>query len=291
MFEYVRIEANNARGKRIERYYGALRYEIEKKREGWLARPFAMSESNQMGGVEVPQVPFDDIIAGCLADIETWNNMPHSKIKDKTRWEVFMEHQNPDVKPTNWRAFLPSLGYCTQTSCNVGQVLLNNGKFLIGDEGAMCYGERLIGLMDQIEGRELDVYWLDDNKGEVMKALVYLRNSDRCVCELIKKPTYSRASIEITEQDKANRTIMSHYENTINGYMKKQRNAIDQITVIDHGSTVERKFKMTDMMMPLIGQRAIVEQPEEVEILEVQDEEDNLNDRETTFKRSLKDRF
>lgn len=30
MFENVRIESNNARGKRIERYYKSLRYDVEK---------------------------------------------------------------------------------------------------------------------------------------------------------------------------------------------------------------------------------------------------------------------
>jgi hypothetical protein len=37
MFDHVRIEANNARGKRIERYFKSLRYGLEKERDGWLA--------------------------------------------------------------------------------------------------------------------------------------------------------------------------------------------------------------------------------------------------------------
>ena len=58
MFKFVRIEANNARGKRIEAYYRPLRYGLEKKREGWIARPFALSEPNQSGPSEVPIIPW-----------------------------------------------------------------------------------------------------------------------------------------------------------------------------------------------------------------------------------------
>ena len=51
MFDYVRIEANNARGKIIENRFRALRYGDEKKMPGWIARPHAKKESNQAGTV------------------------------------------------------------------------------------------------------------------------------------------------------------------------------------------------------------------------------------------------
>ncbi|WP_449398500.1 hypothetical protein [Chryseobacterium wanjuense] len=89
MFQNVRIEANNARGKRIERYFGSLRYGSEKEREGWLARPHALSESNQKGSKEVPMLPYERIIEECITDIYDWNNAPHSVDPSKTRWEYF----------------------------------------------------------------------------------------------------------------------------------------------------------------------------------------------------------
>ena len=62
MFQNVRIEPNNARGKKIERYFRELRYSYEKQREGWIARPFALSESNQTGSHEVPTLSYQQII-------------------------------------------------------------------------------------------------------------------------------------------------------------------------------------------------------------------------------------
>ncbi|MDR2886717.1 MAG: hypothetical protein LBV26_01750, partial [Bacteroidales bacterium] len=218
MFQYVRIEANNARGKRIERYYGNLRYECEKSREGWLARPFALIEANQRGPKEAPLVPYNELVAGCLKDIETWNNSPHSVLRDKTRWEVFLAMQHPNIRPTNYRAIIPHLGYMTETSCRAGIIRLNNAEFLLGGSGVIAVGSQLVQLMDAAEGRRLSVYWLDGNDGEVLKAYVYA--GERFVCEAVRKPDYHRAHIEQTSEDEVNRELMSNYVATIEGYAR-----------------------------------------------------------------------
>jgi hypothetical protein len=287
MFQFTHIEANNARGKRIEAYYRPLRYDLEKEREGWLARPFALSEPNQSGAKPQPFVPYDLLAEGCLKDIETWNNMEHSKIKGKTRWEVFTEMQNPDVKPTNWRAFLPYLGFKTETSCNVGQIALNNKKYLIGENGKLAYSNRLTNLMDQIEGKELDVYWLDGNDGEIMKALVYLRGTDRCVCEAVAKPAHNKAQIERTPEDAANYTAMAKYVSSVDAYIKGQKNKVDRVTVIDNTpKTLNNKFRISGIRKP------ISERMEPIEIMEEPEEEDDFfKGIETSFNKDLYDTF
>lgn len=243
MFQHVRIEANNARGKRIERFFGSLRYGIEKDREGWLARPFAMRESNQAGPKEVPTLAYSQIVENALEDIEKWNNQPHSVHTHMSRWEVFCKMQNPDLKPTNYAAIIPYIGRKTATSCNVGIIRLNYCEFLLGNDGKISLGDKLITLMKQIEGKEVDVYWLDDNDGKVLKALVFI--GDHLICEAIAKPEYARATIERTEQCEVNRTIMSAYEATILSYGRRQRKAIDQVTIID-----ERPAQFNDFVMP-----------------------------------------
>lgn len=246
MFQYVRIEANNARGKRIEAYYKPLRYAYEKKREGWLARPFALSEANQAGPKEAPIIPYKEIIQGCLRDIETWNNTEHSTIKGKTRWQVFVENQNPNLRPTNYRAILPYLGEVTKSSCHAGIIKLQNKEFLLGNNGLIAVGELLIQLMSEVEGRELKLYWLDRNNGEVLKAFVYI--GETFICEAIEKPTYQRARIERTPQDEANRELMSKYVATIEGYGRRRRKEIDKITIIDNTPrTLNNEFKISNI--------------------------------------------
>ncbi|CAL2108217.1 conserved hypothetical protein [Tenacibaculum sp. 190524A02b] len=247
MFQDVRIEANKARGKRIERYYRDLRYTLEKEREGWLARPSALSESNQAGNEKRIIIPYQKLVKQCLTDIMTWNNMEHSKIKGKTRWEVFLETQNPNLKPTNYKAFLQYLGYHTQTSCNAGIVNLQNGKFVLGDKGEIYTGALLINLMKKIEGKNIDVYWLDDNQGEVFKALAYING--RYVCELQSKPIPPRAKIERTPADEVKLAIMASYANTVSSYMKTKKNDLEKVSIIDlRSKTLNNKFQIDELI-------------------------------------------
>jgi hypothetical protein len=281
MFQYVRIEANNARGKRIEQYYRPLRYKYEKKREGWLARPFALSEANQQGAQPTGIIPYEQIINACLRDIEDWNNSEHSRIKGKSRWEVFCEMQNPDLRTTNYRAVIPQLGYKTQTSCNTGIIRLQNSEFLLGNNGLISTGDSLINFMCEIEGKNIDVYWLDGNNGQVLKAYVY--KGGQLICEAIAKPTYNRARIEQTSEDNANREMMSKYEATIRGFGARRRNEIERLTVIDNSQrTLNNKFSISGLSKYNVIEKA------ETEILE---DDIDLNTVETSFKTNLIDRF
>lgn len=284
MFQKVRIEANNARGKRIERYYGALRYEYEKEREGWLARPHALKESNQQGVdvTKVPTVPYEDIINGCLTDIERWNNAPHAVHTDKTRWQVFCEMQNPELQPTNYLAILPHIGYRTQTSVKAGIIRLQRQEFLLGVDGKVALSDQLIQLMSRVEGQNIDVYWLDDNNGEVMKALVYI--GDQYICEAVQKPTYNRATIERTPQDENNRVIMSSYVASVEAFGRRVRQSIGSVTIIEQPKEeIPGAFRIS-------GKRRIQPQVEReaVELPQIEDVDDMDY---TPISKSLKDRF
>jgi hypothetical protein len=282
MFQNVRIEANNARGKRIEAYYRPLRYGLEKRHAGWLARPFALSESNQAGHDKADYVPYDKLADQCLGDIETWNNMPHSIYKDKTRWEVFCERQHPSLRKTNYRAFLKYLGYQTSARVKAGIVKFQHREWLLGDNGKICTGPQLLNLMMAVEGEQVDIYWLDDNQGAVLKALIYV--GDTCVCEALPKPAYHRATIEQTEADFEARELMSKYVVTIESFQRRQKNALEPVTIIDNTPvTLNNKFR--------IAARHKTAEVVNVEVLPEPDFEDGLNAVQTSYKTSLADRF
>lgn len=236
MFRNVRIEANNARGKRIERYFGALRYEIEKKRTGWLARPTAKSESNQANSGEVPKIPYDEIIQNAVDDLFEWNNSPHSQDPSKTRWEYFLENQHPELKPTNWQAILPHLGYHQQTSCNTGYIKLQGKHRAIAMNGKICLGNELITAMKAIEGKDIDVYWLDDNSGNVLKALAY--HQGRFICEVQEMPKYNRAKLERTPEQDAARELQSSYVASVEGFIRQQEKSLQRINIIHQPKAV-----------------------------------------------------
>lgn len=251
MFQYVRMEANKARGKYIERVWGKVRYEVEKKREGWLARPTALRESNQFNedGDKHPIIPYDDLAYQCLQDIQNWNNSLHpnqEKYPGMTRWEVFTENQNPNLrKETNWAMILPYIGYKTETSCKAGTIKLQRKEFFLGLNGSISTGDELIELLECVEGKELDVYWLDDMNGEVLKALVYLRGGTRMMCEAIVKPKFHRAKIEQTAEDRKNMSLVMAYINTISGFSGQRKGEIERVLVIDkRKKSVNNKFVM-----------------------------------------------
>lgn len=249
MFQDVRIEANNARGKKIERYFGELRYGIEKEREGWIARPFAKRESNQASAKPKQIIPYDRLTQECLQDIATWNNMPHSQNPEMSRWEYFCENQNPNLKPTNYKAILPYLGHETTTSCNAGIMRLQNGEYLLGDNNKISTGEDLIRLMKKVEGQEVKIYWLDDNAGEVFKALVFI--GGQYICEAIQKPRPNRARIERTPEDERLMEIMSAYAITIDTFQRTQKNNLEPVAVVNRKpKTVNNKFQIPGMRKP-----------------------------------------
>jgi hypothetical protein len=246
MFQEVKIEANNARGKYIERMNGKLRYEVEKSASGWLARPTAKSEANQLSAAKKEIIPYDILVNERLLELEKWNNSEHPENKGLSRWDYFTANQNPNLKPTNWEAILPVIGHQTTTSCNVGYIRLQGQKRALAEDGKILTGEALIQKMRVIEGKEFDVYWLDGNDGQVMKALVYLNN--RVICEVMEMPKYNRARIERTDADAEALKIQSAYALSVEAFEKRQRNKIENIQIIDGTpQTVNSNFKISNL--------------------------------------------
>jgi len=261
MFEHVRIEANNARGKFAENKNRIFRYEIEKKMEGWQARPEARSESNQSRGGKPVIIPYERLIDQVLGGIEEYNNQPCQQDKNLSRWEYYTQKQNPNLKPINWRAFMPHLGYKAKTSCNVGYIRLQGKKRAIAEDGRILTGDSLINKLKQIEGREIEVYWLDDSDGNVLKALAYYQG--RYVCEVMQMPTYKKATVEQTEKDRENRALQSAYTMTVEGFANKKAKELLPLNVVDNRpKTLNNKYQIRER------KHYEPKEPAEVEILE-----------------------
>jgi hypothetical protein len=262
MFQRVRIEANNARGKRIEAHYRSLRYDYEKDEEGWLARPFALSERNQKGSQKVPMLSKDQIVETALRNIQKWNNTLHSNQElhpGMTRWEVFMAKQHPELKPTNWLGILPYIGYQQRTSMHLGRIKLQGKDRVVGFDGEVATGEKLIGILKRIEGKEVRVNWLDDTEGQMLKAHVYDLEGN-LICELLGDLGYSRSTLERTPEDDRNRELMSAYTATVQGYIKRMSRSIETVTLIE-----KPKPQKAGFVMP--GLKQYRSEPTEAEIL------------------------
>ena len=254
MFQEVKIEANNARGKYIERMNGKLRYEVEKSAFGWLARPTAKSEANQLNSTKKQIIPYDELVNERMLELEQWNNSSHPEHATVSRWDYFEANQNPNLKPTNWNAILPVIGYKTPTSCKGGYIKLQGQKRAIAEDGKILTGEALIQQMRNIEGKEFDVYWLDGNDGQVLKAFVYM--NDRLICEVMEMPRYNRAKAErkdannplVEIQNDEAIKLQSAYVASVDAFEKRQRTKIENIQIIDNTpKTVNSNFKLPNL--------------------------------------------
>ena len=249
MFQEVRIEANNAQGKRIEAHYRQLRYQYEKDEIGWLARPFALSESNQKGSAKVPLIPKETIVKKALKAIETWNNTLHSNQDlhpGMTRWEVFLEKQHPNLTTTNWAGILPYIGHETASSMRRGRITLQGQHRVVGFDGEVALGEKLISVMKRIEGKDVVVRWLDGNDGQVLKSLVY-DTAGNLICELLGDLGYSRAKLERTADDGKNRELTSAYAATVQGYINQNAKKVESITILEKPKPAKKRFVMPDL--------------------------------------------
>lgn len=271
MFGKVRMEANNSTGKIIEPYFRQLRYSHEKDLEGWQARPFARSEPNQAKTDKKITLEYDEIVAQTEEVMRQWNNSPHPSGCGLTRWEYYLQRQHSKTVPIHWESILPQLGRRTKTSCNVGKVWLDGKEFFLAESGAdtIALGDSLITLMKKVEGENLVVYWLDDEDGNVIKALAYIQ--DRYVCDLVRKPKYNRATIERTAQCERNYSLVSSYSMTIASFGTRQKNSIDKVTLMK----VEKQ--------PIVAHKTIMLPP-----IDEQDEEEDFK---ITYKQSLLDRY
>ena len=290
MFQEVRIEANNARGKRIEAYYRQLRYKYEKNEEGWLARPHALSESNQAPAEKVPKIAREQIIYNALSHIEMWNNHPHEDqdtYPNKTKWDVFLDNQHPDLPETNWRGILPHIGFRTRSSMQTGRVKLQHKERVVGFNGKVAIGDDLISIMSKIEGKEFTVFWLDGNNGEVMKAIV-LDDEDRYVCDVLDDLAYNRSTLSRTPLDEEKRALTTAYVATVDRYVKQQKHNIQRVTIIKKETSKQGRFKM-----PGLNHYDSTEQEQEVKVLPPVEEEveSSLNNFSNGFKTNTADRF
>jgi hypothetical protein len=298
MFQYVRIIPNQARSKRVERYFGSLRYDYEKKRSGWIGRPFARNEAYQRSDEKEEIVPYSTLVRNCLEDIMEWNNSPHSVHTDKTRWEVFKEKQHPELQPINWKGILPYIGERTESSCNAGHIRLNGKLFLLGDDDRISTGEPLLNLMEQVESKDVDIYWLRGHKGQVLKALVFLNG--RCVCEALPKPIAKRSQLEAKGDQQAaeNFELVERYKNTVRGWAQRHKNEIEKLIIVDNRTRTLNNGFQIDWMPALQNDKTYNDDPElyadAVEILDDPEPEfqHSLNGVETGYKRSSQfDRF
>lgn len=233
MFQNVHMIPNMARSKRIERDFWDLRYKMERKQKGFVARPHARSEANQTKTAfeKIPVIPYEEQIPMHLKNIIKWNNMPNNQDKSMSRFDYFLKKQHPKLQATNYEAFIKFIGDKTETSCKLGQMKLQGKNWYIGNKSEIFTGDRLIQVLTQIEGKSIDVYSLEDDQGKIYKALVFSKKDGRFICEAQPKPRGARTPIERTTQHKDAEQILAKYKTTVIRFMQDRASSVDSLLI------------------------------------------------------------
>ena len=236
MFQDVRIIANDARSKRIERTFRAFRYDHEKKEDAFIPRVTSKSEANQERPGKEVLMSKEDIIQTELKMIADWNNALHpdqALHPGLTRWDVFLDKQNPKLQPTNWRGLLPTLGHTTKTSMNLGRVKLQGMMRVVSQNGVdVALGDDLIRIMEKVEGQNVNCYWMDDTNGKVLRAIIFDMHGNY-ICELMDDLPYHRAVIEQTDKCRENMRLTAAYRETVEGHMRRAMKGLNTTVVMD----------------------------------------------------------
>jgi hypothetical protein len=112
-------------------------------------------------------------------------------------------------------------------------------------DGVICAGEHLINMMKQVEGKDIEIKYLDTNNGDILKAYIYM--NDRFICEAVPQPGYRRAKIDQDEHDLINRELMSKYVTTIESFAQRHKKGLDKLTIIDNRPvTIGNSFTIFD---------------------------------------------
>lgn len=240
IFQKVKIYKNIARSKYIERIIGQFKQEYLSKEERFIYRPHAKSENWQGGEGDTNRLMSkDEIISFTIQCIKEWNNAPHPKYPDITRWEYFLQKQHPHLKniPINYSSILYYAGYETKSSMRLGRIQLLRKNYLVGNSGEILTGNKLLKILEQAEDKEVIVKWLDKNDGSILKAYAY--QNDKMICELVDELIIHRSTLEQTDEDKEKIQLMARYKNTIEGYIRRKSQEIQHIAILKNNTQNE----------------------------------------------------
>ena len=140
--------------------------------------------------------------------------------------------------------------------------------------------------MCEANDQKIEVYWLDGNDGNVLKAHIYINN--KYICEAIAIPKPQKAQAERTNDDEIKIKEMGKYVATVNRFIKEGKRSIEKLTLINNTPkpTPSKPFRIANL------RRYEVKEERPTEIMpDVPENDFESVPVETSFNQSLKNRF
>lgn len=135
----------------------------------------------------------------------------------------------------------------------LGRIRHQYKECVVGFDGEVATGDRLINVMRQIEGKEVEIRWIDDHQGNVLRAHVHTPDG-AMVCELLGDLSYQRATLEKTDEDRENEALTSLYARTVDDFIRRGKQDVKRVTLISKPSIEIRPKSF--VMPPVLTHRS-----------------------------------
>lgn len=240
VFPFVRFcRPRNPQEKRAEHIFRHKKYGIQKKRDGFQGRWYGRQEATRPNeDTNNLRLPFEDIVANELTDIQKWNNQLHPNqvlFPGLTRWQVLCERQNPDLISPDMGLLCRYIGFKTETSVDRSQhVRVKYADYILPHP---TYMNRL-----QPNNYDVDAYYIPDADGLIKEVHIYQHDQFICTCK--KLLPYNEAQAEMTETDKTIMQEQFRYKGQFDKMVKENVSKLARLKVN------ERTTVATDAVTP-----------------------------------------
>lgn len=252
MFAYVTFCAPGlSRSKRAEHIIRHKKYGDEKMYQVGIGRwnqkgPYKTKSENKDEDYKQPRIPVEQLIAEDRESILRQYNELHPNQKlfpGKTRWQVLIENQNPDLSRPQKHKLMMYLGNRTETSIrnnDFAQVMYE--KYAIDNQSAIA---RL-----KPHNYNVEAFYVPDETGSIEE--VYLYQGDTFITKATKIEKYNEAKIERTERDEQIRTDQAKRQAH---FFKTERDGIAE--------KITRNIDMipSDQLLPQVKTVEIIPEP------------------------------
>lgn len=231
----------NSREKRAEHFNRGKKYGVEKRLQTNVGRWYAKLEANRPkeekvydefnNTYRVKTYSYEELVADDVRAIAEWNRQQHpnqKKYPGMTRWDVFCQTQNPNLKAWDKPYLYRYIGEHTETSIRQNMYC------------TVQYQQYRLPSPEVIEklaprNKKVDAYYLPDIDGNIKEVYIYQNDDFIATCPLLER--YSEATAEQTEADKAAYTEQAKYVAQFDRMMKEGK--IQKVAVVSRNDVRE----------------------------------------------------
>ena len=212
MFVYVTYgNAGMSRDRRAEHLHRKKKYGDEKRHQKGIGRwngkgAYKTKSENKDEDYKQPRIPVGRLTHEDMESVIRYNNEPHPKQKlfpGKTRWQVLIENQNPDLSIPQKHKLFRYIGYSAKTS------IRNNAYARVQYEDYRIDQLQAVARLKP-NNYEVESFFIPNPDGNIEE--VFLYQGETFITKATKVERYNEAKIERTEKDEEIRTDQAIYQ-------------------------------------------------------------------------------